>query len=132
MFLFKANKLSPNVPIRLECLDENVDDILKNINTKNKKKIRKNRLNKHRLYKYNKEIFSLLVQVYNMNNLRFAALNAKIETILDSIKNDRDSFRQYMDIKGIRVQEEILSPIMEFEIPQNISYDSMDILKKFE
>ncbi len=31
MFLFKANKLTPNVPIRLECLDENVDDILKNI-----------------------------------------------------------------------------------------------------
>lgn len=130
MFLFKANKLTPNVPIRLECLDENVDDILKNI--KNKKKIRKNRLNKHRLYKYNKEIFSLLIQVYNMNNIRFAALNAKIETILESIKNDRDSFRQYMDLKGIRVEEEILSPIMEFEVPQNISYDSMDILKKFE
>lgn len=127
MFIYKQNKLKPNISnIELECKDENVDDILNRLNINKRKKIRKNRLNKHRLYKYNKELLSLLTQIFDMNNLRFATLNCKIDNLIESLKNDRNSFRQYMNIQGIDVHEEIVSPI---EMPENISFNSNDILR---
>ena len=127
MFIYKQNKLKPNLSnIELECKDENVDDILNRLNINKRKKIRKNRLNKHRLYKYNKELLSLLTQIFDMNNLRFATLNCKIDNLIESLKNDRNSFRQYMNIQGIDVHEEIVSPI---EMPENISFNSNDILR---
>ena len=104
MFLYKQNKLKPTISnFSLECHDENVEDILKKLTIDKKKKIRKNRLDRHRLFKYNKELLNLLTQIYNINNLKFATLNCKIDTLIDSLKNDRESFRQYMGIQGIAV-----------------------------
>jgi hypothetical protein len=113
----------------VELKDENVDDILNRLNLDKKKKIRKNRLNRHRLYKYNKELLILLTQIHNMNNIRFATLNCKMDTLIESLKNDRQSFRQFMNIQGISVQEEIQEIPSPVEIPENISFNSTDILR---